>query len=58
MGHVMPSLLTTVMCTDLACPCRRQVLLSCGTSREVLEAMADLSQLRAVPLMQAVLFQA
>ncbi len=37
--------------------CRRQVLLSCAAANEVHEAMADLSQLQTVPLLQAVLFQ-
>lgn len=36
---------------------RRQVILSCQASREVLDAMSDLSQLQTVPLLQAVLFQ-
>ncbi|KAJ9506421.1 hypothetical protein QJQ45_004919 [Haematococcus lacustris] len=35
---------------------RRQVLLSCQSSREVLEVMADLQRLQTVPLLQAMLF--
>eukprot|EP00198_Chlamydomonas_reinhardtii_P004575 XP_001693911.1 predicted protein [Chlamydomonas reinhardtii] len=38
--------------------CRRHVLLCCGTASEVVAALSDVSQLRAVPLMQAVLFPA
>ncbi len=33
------------------------MLLSCSVAKEVLEAMADLTQLQTVPLLQAVLFQ-
>jgi len=36
---------------------RRQVILSCSSSAEVIEAMGDISQLQTVPLLQAVLFQ-
>jgi hypothetical protein len=35
---------------------RRQVILTCASGAEVLEAMSDVSQLQAVPLLQAVLF--
>ncbi len=38
--------------------CRRQTLLACQSVAEVVGAVSDLSQLQAVPLMQAVLFQA
>lgn len=38
-------------------PRRRQVILSCAAAKEVLDAMSDLTQLRTVPLLQAVLFQ-
>lgn len=43
----------------MCCPLcrRRQVLLTCQTAREVTEAMADITQLKAVPLLQALLFQ-
>ncbi|KXZ53401.1 hypothetical protein GPECTOR_7g1297 [Gonium pectorale] len=46
----LPLLAVAVMCF------RRPVLLACGSAAEVLAALADISQLRTVPLMQAVLF--
>ncbi|GFR49576.1 hypothetical protein Agub_g11625, partial [Astrephomene gubernaculifera] len=46
----LPLLAAAVLCF------RRPVLLSCGSPREVMAALGDISQLGAVPLMQAVLF--
>lgn len=39
----------------LAC-CRRDLVLAVHSADELLEVLEDLSQLRVVPLMQAVLF--
>eukprot|EP00798_Chlamydomonas_sp_ICE-L_P021474 gene21474-28447_t len=47
----IPLLAVAVICF------RRQVILTCSSTSEVLEAMSDLSQLQTVPLLQAVLFQ-
>lgn len=37
-------------------PCRRQAILACQSSAEVLEVVADITQLQTMPLLQAVLF--
>lgn len=36
--------------------CRRQAILACQSSAEVLEVVADITQLQTMPLLQAVLF--
>jgi len=40
----------------LLCPCRRDLILAAQSSDELVELLQDLSQLRVVPLLQAVLF--
>jgi len=48
----LPLLAVAVVCF------RRQVILSCQSGQEVVETMSDITQLKTVPLLQAVLFQA
>lgn len=57
-GWSMHLLHLHLMFATRALPRRRHVLLCCGTASEVVAALSDVSQLRAVPLMQAVLFPA
>jgi hypothetical protein len=47
--------ITEVLLLRLVC-CRRDLVLAAHSSDELLEVLEDLSQLRVVPLMQAVLF--
>ncbi len=47
----LPLLAVAIVCF------RRQVVLTCQSSSEVLNSMSDISQLQTVPLLQAVLFQ-
>lgn len=48
---------SAALCLMALYGCRRQVLLACQSLAEVHTAMSDISQLQAVPLLQAVLFQ-
>lgn len=43
---------------QLSMPCRRDLVLAAETSEEVAELLQDLGQLRVVPLLQALLFDA